>query len=269
MDLPRWWPFEKPYEFGDSIELMHELPPRSVDLIFTSPPYHNQRKYDSGDFVNKKSGVCASKDSVSFRDYMTMIKKIMKGCYRIIKDGGIIAWNVGGDRERDLRAYHSIMLERVGFQYQDMIIWAKRSGVGIRVKNIKNKKKYYPGFGHEPVYIYRKGDVMKNTMDPETAHDLRGWQLTNVWPIRQERSINDLGHPAPFPVELAEMVIKCYSKKSDVVFDPFLGSGTTIVASKRLDRIGLGFELKEEYKGVIRKRTLDNVKRVDEYIKRR
>ena len=71
-----------------------------------------------------------------------------------------------------------------------------------------------------------------------------GYERTNVWEIHPETKSK---HPAPYPLELAEKVIKYYSYENDLVFDPFIGSGTTAVAAKKLGRNYLGFELYQEY----------------------
>jgi len=232
---------------GDCVDVMRELPAACVNLIFTSPPYFNQRTYTDADFEGKKSGVSAAKSSITRDHYFKFIDEVLWQCYRVLKDGGVIAWNVGESREFDLKSHSSVHIEQAGFHYQDTIEWVKRGCSGLRVKLISSSHLYYPSFCHEPIYVYRKGDHMMNRMELEDSQIMRGWQITNVWPIKSVQSISEEGHPAPFPLELASMVIRCYSKRGDMVLDPFVGSGTTCVAAKQLGRHYMGIEINPQY----------------------
>ena len=233
--------------FGNCEDHLGKIRAESVDLVFTSPPYFNQRT----EYAEYKS----------FADYITQMAAIFKLCKTAMKPGGVFALNIGQDREMDMPSHMSLLLERLGFKYIDTICWNKGSEIGTRGVFLESRM-YYPNFSWEPIYIYRKppkdlGFNMKAGDDfvkfeerflPTITTTFR----TNVWDIIPERNSD---HPAPFPERLAEVVIMCYSKQGDMVLDPFGGSGTTAVACEHLgNRDYILIERKKEYFDMIMRR---------------
>ena len=108
----------------------------------------------------------------------------------------------------------------------------------------------YIGFNDwEPLLVYGKNE---------------GIQMHDHFYCQPNTDPNN-NHPCPKPVGWAEWLIKRATEKRDIVFDPFLGSGTTLKACRNTDRIGLGCEINPEYESIIEKRSLNNVKRIDDY----
>ena len=237
---------------GESADVLASYYERQAHLVFTSPPYYNQRKEYA--------------EYSSFKDYILQMEAIWAECYRILKDGGIIGINIGNDRKYDLPSWISCSLARVGFKYVDTIVWDKIGEIGERGVHINNNL-YYPNFRWEPIFIYRKptkGEKLQltgaNPDFPQFEERFKSTILTNlrtnVWQVIPEK--NSL-HPAAFPVRLPYYAIMCYTPKGGVVVDPFGGSGTTAIAAEQIgDRTYLLVERASEYHKMILKRISEN-----------
>jgi DNA modification methylase len=141
------------------------------------------------------------------------------------------------------------MLEKLGLVYIDAIVWKKQGVTGIRLSHQKTHRKYYPGFSFELCLVFQKDNTSFPTFDEEYKDDL---QLTNVWEIATE---NSGIHSAPYPVRLPETAIKSYTNsKLNKVYEPFCGSGTTLIACEKTGRTCYGIELSPAYCDVIIKR---------------
>ena len=238
---------------GDAEIALKKLESNSVHLVFTSPPYWSMR----GE-INWKS----------FEEYYEKMKRIMKEVYRVLRYGRVVVVNMsdyieGGVRYDLVWEWHKLLKE-VGFKYRDWIIWEKpnelmASGAGHLAGNfIKYKLPMYynPDRVHEVLLVFSKGDVRipnptervkeLSRVDIDEVRDY----VKSVWhiPTRQ-----DPHHPAVFPFKLAELVITFYSYVGETVLDPFLGTGTTMVAAKKLKRSAVGCEINLKYISVIKK----------------
>lgn len=226
------------------------MPSGICQLIVTSPPYFNERAYSQWDTID-----------LYFRD----MKEAMKGCLHVIKEGGIIVWNVQHFGEEDLASRSSVQLQEAGFRFLEFMVWVKPSGMaGPRVKHISANGLYYPSIVTEGIFVYYKGKRPNlNILDAgERAFMLKNYQ-TNVWninpvvkiqrKIRYEGGLatidykNVMGHLAPFPEKLVIPFILAYSKKNDLIMDPFCGSGTTCRIAKMYSRRWCGIDVNEEY----------------------
>jgi len=223
---------------------MNEYYSRQVDLVFTSPPYWDQRP----EYAEYKS----------LQDYLTQMSNIFAQCYRLLREGSICVVNIGQDTAVDLPSHISLELENVKFQYVDTICWNKNSEIGERGMFLK-KNLYYPNYTWEPIYVYRKpfpDELMGKISDsnfPKFEERFKGAiesnYRTNLWNIRPQSNSD---HPAVFPLALAKAVIMCYSGKGSKILDPFGGSGTTAQACEEIgDRIYLLIERKKEYYDLI------------------
>lgn len=241
---------------GHSELVLRKLPEQSIDMIFTSPPYYNARKQYS--------------EYGTYEDYLTLIRKVVKECHRVLMDGKFFIINSShvlvprtSRNESSSRIavpfdIHRIFLEE-GFEFVDDIIWQKpegagwASGRGRRFSADRNPMQYKAVPVTEYVMVYRKKSpvlidyFIRNHPDQTIIQESKiadGYEKTNVWYISPAR---DKRHPAIFPKELAEKVITYYSFKNDVVLDPFGGIGTTAKAAAELGRRFVLIECSDEY----------------------
>lgn len=241
---------------GRSEQVLKTLPEQSVDMIFTSPPYFNARKeYSEYD---------------SYEDYLDFMREVVKQCRRVLIDGKFFVINSShvlvprASRSQSSTRIpvpfdiHQIFMDE-GFEFIDDIIWKKpegagwASGRGRRFSADRNPLQYKAVPVTEYVMVYRKkptiliDNFIRKHPNPEVIEQSKiedGYEVTNVWYISPAR---DKRHPAIFPLELAEKVIKYYSFKNDVVLDPFGGIGTTAKAAVGLNRRFYLVEYSEKY----------------------
>lgn len=220
------------------------LPEDCVALAFTSPPYNVGKDYDS---------------DLSLAQYLALIRQVAGEVYRVLKPGGryvVNVANLGRKPYIPLHAHFYQVHQEVGFLPMGEIIWQKgkaarsscawgswRSARSPRLRDI-----------HEYLLVFAKEQYTR----PERGDsDISGEEFMkatlSVWNIRPE-SARKVGHPAPFPLALAERVIRLYSFAGDLVLDPFCGSGTTCVAAARLGRHFLGVDISPDYCDLARKR---------------
>lgn len=232
------------------------LPNESVDMIFTSPPYYNARKQYS--------------EYATYDDYLKLIRSVVRECARVLIDGKFFIINSShvlipraSRNESSTRIpvpfdIHQIFMEE-GFEFVDDIIWQKpegagwASGRGRRFSADRNPMQYKAVPVTEYVMVYRKKPsilidyYIRNHPDQEIISRSKiedGYEKTNVWYISPAR---DKRHPAIFPKELAEKVIKYYSFENDVVLDPFGGIGTTARAAFENNRRFVTVECDDKY----------------------
>lgn len=241
---------------GRSEVALKTLPEQSIDLIFTSPPYYNARKQYS--------------EYESYDDYLLLMRKVIRECRRVLIDGKFFVINTShvlvprnSRNESSTRIavpfdIHQIFIEE-GFEFVDDIIWQKpegagwASGRGRRFSADRNPMQYKAVPVTEYVMVYRKkpcvliDHFIRDNPDQDIIQASKiedGYEKTNIWYISPAR---DRRHPAIFPAELAEKVIKYYSFVNDVVLDPFGGIGTTAKAAQKLNRRFCTIEISDEY----------------------
>lgn len=250
-------------KLGDSEILLKGMPNESVDLVFTSPPYYNA-----------KPEYC---EYLSYDDYLLKMKKIIHECARVLNEGRFFVINVSpvlirraSRNEASKRIavpfdFHKLFIEE-GFEFIDDIIWRKPEGAGWatgrgrRFAADRNPLQYKPVPVTEYILVYRKKSdklidwlIRKhpNQTDVKDSKIEDGYDVTNIWDICPAYSRE---HPAIFPIELAERVIKYYSFKNDVVLDPFGGTGTTASAAIKLNRRFVMLEKEKKYVDVMKKK---------------
>ena len=221
---------------GDSETLLKELPSESIDLIFTSPPYFNAKP--------------EYQEYLSYEEYLLKMKKIIHECHRVLNEGRFFVINISpvllrraSRSEASKRIavpfdFHKLFIEE-DYEFIDDIIWEKPEGAGWatgrgrRFAADRNPLQYKPVPVTEYILVYRKKTdklidwlIRKNPNQSNVkASKISGdYDVTNIWKITPAHS---KAHPAIFPQELAEKVIRYYSFVNDVVLDPFAGIGTT------------------------------------------
>jgi len=221
------------------------MPACSVDLIFTSPPYFNARPEYT--------------DYITYEEYLHKLRKIIHAAHRVLNEGRFIVINASpvlirrASRSESSRRIavpfdiHRILVEE-GFDFIDDIIWVKPEGAGWatnrgrRFAADRNPLQYKPVPVTENVMVYRKRTErlidwnIRTHPNQELVKASRiddPYEKTNVWYIKPA---SDKRHPAIFPDELAERVIRYYSFQGDVVLDPFAGIGTAGRVAVKLNR---------------------------------
>ena len=237
---------------GDCLEVLKTFEDNSIDLTVTSPPYDNLRTY---------GGVI---DGWSFEKFQGISKEL----YRITKEGGVVVWVVADatikGSETGTSFKQALYFMECGFNLHDTMIWEK---TGM----LPTQDRYYNIF--EYMFVLSKGrpKTMNFICDHKTTAGGRvqkkdacinkGAQKngagtfvrneysrrTNLWRISIGKNKETQGHPAPFPEALANDHILSWSNEGDVVFDPFMGSGTTGKMAILNNRNFIGIELNEEY----------------------
>ena len=227
---------------GDCLKILKKLPEKSVDLIFADPPY-----FLSNGGISVSGGKQVSvnkaewdKGKANIKDKYQFNKKWIKECKRVLKDTGTI-WISG--------TFHNIYsvgmaLEEEGFKILNNITWRKTNSppnlacrcFAHSTETVIWAKKQCKGNKH-----YFNYDLMKELNN--------GKQMKDVWEgsLTSKKEKKNGKHPTQKPLYLLERIILASSKEGDMILDPFNGSGTTGVASKKLNRKYIGIDLEENY----------------------
>jgi DNA modification methylase len=255
------FPLDEPFIHGDARK-MTALPDRSVALVVTSPPYFAGKQYE---LELERDGIPAS-----YLEYLTMLRDVFADCVRVLEPGGRLAVNVANLGRKPYRSLSadvtSILEDDLGLLLRGEIIWRKaegatgscawgsfRSATNPVLRDLTERvivaSKGRFDRARSPKVREREGLPHRSTM---TADDFMSLTL-DLWTIPPE-SARRVNHPAPFPVELPEQLIRLYTYQNDLVLDPFMGSGSTMVAASRLGRRHVGYDLDPEYVEIARQR---------------
>lgn len=220
---------------GDCLEKMKEIESSSISCIVTSPPYNKKGltgKIKPGNQIWKKFNIDYNSydDNLSEDEYHHWMIEILNEMYRIIKPDGSIFFN-HKPRRHDNKSYlPTDFISKSNLNLYQLIIWDRLSSPNIR------KDILLPCTEHIYWLTKSKPKVFKDNLDKEFHSE--------VWKISPEKNTK---HPAPFPQKLVENCILLSTIEGDLVFDPFLGSGTTAISSKKLKRDFIGVEIDETY----------------------
>jgi len=221
----------------DCIEGLKEIPDNYVDLVVTSPPYNiggnNMISYERNK-RKSKSKYLNYDDNMDKEEYFNFLKKVIYQLLRIVNKYSF--FNIA-----PLSNNKDAVFKLMGLYYnkiKEILIWNKKYGVPAIEKGVLN-------FAYEFIIVFseKEGDKRKFNF----CNFERG-KINNVFEFKKrykEEQIKE--HNAVFPLELPTKLMKMFSNPNDLVLDPFLGSGTTAVACKRLNRNFLGFEINPDY----------------------
>ena len=249
---------------GDTLQVMKKIKNDSLHLTFTSPPYYNARDYSIYD---------------SYESYLKFLTKVFKEVYRITKEGRFFVLNTSPiiiprvGRKYSSKRYpipydiHHHLI-KMGWEFIDDIIWVKpEPSAKNRVSGFNQHREplaYKPNCVSESIMVYRKqSDKLidwnlkqypEETIDESKVGD--GFETSNVWHIDPTF---DKTHSAVFPKELCDRVIKYYSLKGDLVFDPFAGSGSVGLSALENDRHFLLTELDKKYFKLMKEKLGDDL----------
>lgn len=236
---------------GDCLKELPKLEAESVDLIVTSPPYHNLRVYsnDPSDLSNCET----------YEEYYYLLSLTIKECHRVLKPGGKFViqfedynYTLGRDNKRGkeslVGSINDIFLDS-GFNLWTEAIWRKYSAQramlsdgALWYRNLKNKDvQLAANWGY--VYVYRKEGETEEASGADITLKEWAYMADATWDI----SNSGIGHTTPFAEELVKRCIKLWSYPNDVVLDPFAGAGTVNYVALKNGRNAIGIELKKEF----------------------
>lgn len=229
----------------DCVTTMERMSDNSLDLIVTSPPYFNAKDYSQYESV---------------LDYMKQMENIFTVAFEKMKQSRMCIVNISPvlvQRESrnkqsyriPLPFYFVPMMEKVGFEFLEDIIWVKPDGAAPnRNGGFFNHRKpvaYKPNIVTEYVLVFKKpAPFLIDKIIKNESLVADGYERTNVWKINPTTKS---WHPAPFPDDLAERLIKYYSYENDLIYDCFAGSGTVGKVGYKLNRNVILSELSTEY----------------------
>ena len=232
-----------------SSENMNELIDNCISLTVTSPPYN----------IGKDSDEDLSDD-----EYWKMITKVFEEVYRVTESGGRLVVNVANLGRKPYIPFSKFFIEiitEIGFLMRGEIIWQKSKGANANFAWGSWLSASNPVIRdiHEYCLIFSK-DSMKNSSKGKSTIEKEEFMEStlSIWNISPARA-KKIGHPAPFPVELVKKFINLYSFKNNLILDPFMGSGSTAIASRMLERDYIGYEINPDYVKIANKRIKEEI----------
>lgn len=226
--------------YNDDIIKIQSINDDSIDLMITSPPYNLDIKYNSHD------------DKMSYQTYLEFTKTWLSKCYKLAKDDGRFCLNIPLDKnkggQQSVCADITTIAKDIGWRYHSTIVWNEG--------NISRRTAWGSWLSASAPYVIAPVEVIlilykkswkklhygKSDIDKQEFMD---W-TSGVWAFNGA-SKKRVGHPAPFPMELPKRCIKLFSYTSDTILDPFLGSGSTLLACIDTKRKGIGVEIDKKY----------------------
>jgi len=237
-----------------NLETMRKMPDSFIDLTVTSPPYDNLRNYNG---------------------YSFDFKNIAKELYRVTKQGGVVVWIVNDKKDKGSKSLTSfkqaLFFKEIGFNVHDVMIWEKctfSSPIPNMYHNVfeymfilsKGKPKTFnpiidkpnkkAGVKTKTTFREANGETTQRT--EKTVNDFG--KRYNVWKINEVKNNMNGKHPAPFPEQLVSDHIISWSNENDLIYDCFMGSGTTAKMSILNNRNWIGSEISNEYCNIIEER---------------
>lgn len=254
---------------GDS-RFMKELDDESIHLVITSPPYWQLKDYGSDDQIGFNE---------SYESYINNLNLVWKESYRVLHNGCRLCVNIGDQYARSvyygrykvipIRTEIIKFCETIGFDYMGAIIWQKVTTTNTTGGATIMGSFPYPRNGilkldYEFILIFKKGGTA-----PKVSKENKELSrlTTEEWNLYFQGHWNFSGarqdsHIAMFPEELPKRLIKMFSFVGDTVLDPFLGSGTTSLTAKNLNRNSIGYEINKEFIPIIKEKLLVNEKKL-------
>lgn len=228
--------------YNQDILSINDIEEETIDLIVTSPPYNVDIHYNSND------------DNLSYELYLEFTEKWITKCYKLAKKEGRFLLNIPLDKnkggQKSVGADITTIAKKVGWKYHSTIIWNEG--------NISRRTAWGSWLSASAPYVIapvelilvlykdswkKTGGSKKNDINKQEFMD---W-TNGVWTFNGQSKKGAGGHPAPFPLELPKRCIKLFSFVGDTILDPFLGSGSTLIASSLLNRKGIGVDIDEKY----------------------
>ncbi len=250
---------------------MDEVKDASVSLIITSPPYFDLKNYDQKKMNKNQIG-----SSKSYDDYLSKLNAVWKECVRVLIPDGKLCINImplflsGHETEFKRRVTKLMITDLEDFMDSTkkmfthaLFIWDKRKIVRFSsFGSYPYPPNIFSTFPFEWIIVFsKKGKRPKVTSKIKkksklTTKEWQDWAINSVWEMSPAKA-KSLGHPAPFPEELPHRLIKMFSFYGEIVLDPFMGTGTTALATEKLGRRAIGYEINNKYVKIAKKRLLE------------
>ena len=217
---------------------------KNVKLMITSPPYWDLKNYEA------KNQIGYNED---YETYLKRVNKVWKNTFDVLKKDGIAIININTKAFKSslkLLPYDFVkQMKKIGFYFKDLHYWHKSSGIPA-TNNLKDNFEYFLIFSKSKKTIYKE-DIdyfdYKLSFRPSKS---------NIWNVNKK--FGSVGkkfmiHPAVFPVPYISRMLEIFTNEGDLIMDPFLGSGTTLISCMQSNRKFVGFELNnKEYKNLIK-----------------
>lgn len=223
---------------ADCLEYMKTMEDNSVDLTFTSPPYNMNLTFINGKYVqrNDKQHEFRNKynndmDNMTMEEYFEFSKNVINQLLRI---SNIVFYNIQPLSGNKLALWK--LFGQYAENIKELFIWDKINSIPSTNNGVVNSQ-------YEFIIIFEKDQPQRRTFN---KYNFERGQLNNIWQIKRERS-KLKGHGATFPTELCEKILENFTNENDVVFDPFMGSGTLGVVANKLNRQFIGIERDKQY----------------------
>jgi site-specific DNA-methyltransferase (adenine-specific) len=234
--------------YNDDVLTTNQIVADSIDLIVTSPPYNVDIKYNS------------HKDDVSYSDYLHFSREWLSHCFDWLRDDGRLCLNIPLDKnkggQQSVGADFTCIAKEIGYKYHSTIIWnegniSRRTAWGSWM----SASAPFVIAPVELIVVLYKKNWKKSSgskVSDVSRDEFMNW-TNGLWTFNGE-SKKKIGHPAPFPMELPRRCIKMFSYVDDTVLDPFMGSGTTLLAAAMLRRKAIGIDVDKGYCKLAEKR---------------
>jgi len=240
--------------YNDDFLTTNCIKENSIDLIVTSPPYNVDIHYNSFN------------DKISYKEYLKFTELWLKKAYKLSKEDGRLCLNIPLDKnkggQQSVYADIVVIAKKIGWKYHSTVVWnegniSRRTAWGSW---LSPSAPYVIAPVEMIVIMYKKRwkKVNKGEKSDITKDEFIEW-TNGLWTFSGE-SKKRVNHPAPFPVELPKRCIKLFTFVGDTVLDPFLGSGSTLIACALLNRKGIGVEIDKNYCEIAKKRLLQEGK---------
>jgi site-specific DNA-methyltransferase (adenine-specific) len=228
--------------YNNDILTTTSVPENSVDLIVTSPPYNVDIHYNS------------HADNLTYDEYLEFTQKWIKKCFGLAKNEGRFLLNIPLDKnkggQKSVGADITKIAKDIGWKYHSTIIWnegniSRRTAWG----SYMSASAPYVIAPVELILVLYKDSWKKTSGSRKndiTKQEFMDW-TNGIWTFPGQSRKGAGGHPAPFPTELPKRCIKLFSFVGDTVLDPFLGSGSTLIASYLHKRKGIGVDIDKDY----------------------
>jgi len=237
--------FENKIICGDNLEVMPQMPDESVDLVVTSPPYPGVIRFWEELWHPQ-----------NFHKAHEYLWQVWNEALRILKPGCKLIINMANTKRRPYLTNVAKIYEWSVGKCEPLgeIIWHKGYGqIGTAWGSYCNPSDPALADQHEYIIVLRKyGKREKRSGYYLTPFEFKSWR-NSVWSIAPEKA-SAIGHVAPFPIQIPARIIKLYSYPDEIVLDPFVGSGTTPVASIKTGRRYIGIDISEEYCDISKER---------------
>ncbi len=231
----------------DNLDFMRSINNQSIQLVVTSPPYNLGKSYEK---------------KISIEQYIKEQEAVIKECYRILNNKGSICWQVGNHINGEVVPLDIMLYEtfkKQGLKLRNRIIWHFGHGLHCQ-KRFSGRYETIMWWTKEDDYVFNLDPVRVPSKYPNKRHykgskkgQLSGnplgknpsdiWDIPNVKNNHPEKT----AHPCQFPVELVERLVLSMTNKGDIVFDPYMGVGSSAIAAIKNNRVAYGCDISETY----------------------